>query len=76
MKKILPILALFLASCGSDVGRYQAFTRGHSDGEASLWLLDTTTGVLYVRSIGEWSARASAPAREPRSEPRVLAGED
>jgi len=40
---LLVILVLFLTSCGSGNGRYQAT----SDGGSSVMVLDTRTGVLY-----------------------------
>ncbi len=48
MKKILPILALFLASSCSDVGRYQRIDLAHNNG--FVYIMDTTTGVIYRQS--------------------------
>ncbi len=57
MKKILPILVLFLASSCSDVGRYQAVVKGNfvgSDGSSvsdTIYILDTATGLLYKSRV-------------------------
>ena len=63
MKKTLPILALLLTSCTSDVGRYQ---HARIENSVSKYLVDTETGAMYVMksSPAAWTLWIPAVGQE------------